>query len=87
MSAGHGEQPQIGRVTRTGTYLTEDGVDSGTVTWRAAESGVTRCPCCGDDFMTSDIHAIVPCDDCQAAGCEATRDRAGDLGYWDCQVR
>lgn len=49
------------------------------------ESGVTRCPCCGDDFMTSDINAGTPCGDCQQAGCEATRDAGGDVGYSDCQ--
>ena len=49
------------------------------------ESGVTRCPCCGDEFMTSDIHAGVPCGDCRAADCEATRDGSGQLGYWNCQ--
>ena len=54
-------------------------------TTQPAESGVTRCPCCGDDFMTSDIHAGTPCDDCQDAGCELTRDGTGELGYWDCQ--
>lgn len=49
------------------------------------ESGVARCPCCGDDFMTSDIRANFTCEDCADAGCEATRDGVGELGYWNCQ--
>lgn len=49
------------------------------------ESGVTRCPCCGDDFMTADIRGGHPCDDCQLAGCERTADACGELGYWQCE--
>lgn len=39
-----------------------------------------RCPCCGDDVM--DSRPI--CGDCRAAGCEATVDATGELGYWGC---
>jgi len=47
-----------------------------------AETGVYRCPCCGDDVMGTFGR---PCDDCQTAGCEMTRDGTGELGYWECQ--
>lgn len=33
-------EPQIGRVTRIGTYLTEDGVESGTVTYQVTANSV-----------------------------------------------
>jgi hypothetical protein len=40
-----------------------------------------RCPCCGDDVISTGP----PCADCQEAGCEQTSDATGDLGYWSCQ--
>ena len=52
------EKPQVGRVTRTGTYLTETGVESGTVVSYHAPADVREqdardfphdepCPRCG----------------------------------------
>ena len=87
---------RIGTITERGdgdlvSVRWADGTVSDAWAWelmpRDAESGVTRCPCCGDDVMTSDLAIRVPCDDCEDAGCEATRDGTGDLGYWNCQVR
>lgn len=46
------------------------------------ETGVIRCPCCGDDAMGTIGRA---CSDCHTAGCEPSRDGCGELGYFECQ--
>lgn len=45
------------------------------------ESGVHRCPCCGDDTYTTSLL----CTECLESGCASSRDASGDIGFWDCQ--
>lgn len=40
-----------------------------------------RCPCCGEDVM--DTGPV--CTACRDAGCEKTRDAAGEVNYTNCQ--
>jgi hypothetical protein len=48
----------------------------------APNPGVVRCLCCGDDHYGPTLL----CSDCRTAGCEESRDSAGELGYWECEL-